>query len=255
MTSRIQLGRVKAVAKVDLTRRAEIGRMKRERTRTKIIERALRVVAEKGFDAPTIDDFVDAADVAKGTFYNYFATREAILLAVAAAVADKVDLQLLSVYAGSKDPAWRVAVALRYFVRMSETKPVWGWLIVRMLPIVGGPVSEGMRKGVVADLAAGKRSGRFQFGSMDAAVAYGMGVLLMAVRTALTDRLPKDFGEMMAAMLLQGYGIQHEEACHIAALPLPISLSDGSQTDSEAIKATNSSGARSVVRSGRKASV
>src|SRR5580698_10221849 len=132
MTSGIQLRRVEAMAKVDLTRRAEIGRMKRERTRTKIIERALRVVAEKGFDAPTIDDFVSAADVAKGTFYNYFATREAILLAVAGAVADKVDLQLLSVYAGSKDPAWRVAVALRYFVRMSETRPVWGWLIVRM---------------------------------------------------------------------------------------------------------------------------
>ncbi len=212
--------------------------MKRERTRTKIIERALQVVAEKGFDAPTIDDFVLAAGVARGTFYNYFATRETILLAVAGAVADKVDLQLLPVYAGSKDPAWRVAVALRYFVRMSETKPVWGWLIVRMLPIVGGPVSEGMRKGVVADLAAGKRSGRFQFGSLDAAVAYGMGVLLMAVRTALTDRVPKDFGEMMAAMLLQGYGIQRDEACHIASLPLPMALAEGAQTTSTKRKKT-----------------
>ncbi len=217
-------GESEAVAKVDLTRRAEIGRMKRERTHTTIIESALRVVAEKGFDAPTIDDFVRAADVAKGTFYNYFATREAILSAVAGAVADKVDSQLLSVYAGSKDPAWRVAAALRYFVRMSETRPVWGWLIVRMLPIVGGPVSEGMRKGVVADLTVGKRSGRFQFGSVDAAVAFGMGVLLMAVRTALTDRVPKDFGEMMAAMLLQGYGMQREEACRIAALHSPFLL-------------------------------
>ena len=232
--------KVMVVPQVDLIRRAEIGRMKRERTRTKIIERALRVVAEKGFDVPTIDDFVSAASVAKGTFYNYFATREALLGAVAAAVADKVDLQLLPAYAGSKDPARRVAVALRHFVRMSETKPVWGWLIVRMIPIVGGPVSEGMRKGVIADLAAGKRKGRFQFSSMDAAVAYGMGVLLMSVRTVLAGRMPKDFGETMAAMLLQGYGIQRDEACSIASLPLPFSPPEESPGTSEAINIAES---------------
>ncbi len=113
------------MAQVDPARRAEIGRMKRERTRTKIIECALRVVAENGFDIPTIDDFVSAAGVAKGTFYNYFATREAILVAVAAAVADKVDLQLVPAYAGSKDPARRITVALRHFIRMGEIKPVW----------------------------------------------------------------------------------------------------------------------------------
>ncbi len=216
--------------------------MKRERTRTKIIERALQVVAEKGFDMPTIDDFVSAAGVAKGTFYNHFDTREAILVAVAAAVADKVDLQLLPAYAGSKDPARRIAVALRHFVRMSELRPVWGWLIVRMIPIVGGPVSEGMRKGVVADLAAGKRKGRFQFSSMDAAVAYGMGVLLMSVRTVLTGRMPKDFGETMAAMLLQGYGIERDEARGIASLPLPFALSEESPAAGEATKIAESAG-------------
>jgi AcrR family transcriptional regulator len=224
------------VPQVDLTRRAEIGRMKRERTRTTIIEHALRVVAEKGFDLPMIDDFVSAAGVAKGTFYNYFDTRESLLVAVAAAVADKVDLQLLPSYAGSKDPARRIAVALRHFVRMSEIKSVWGWLMVPMIPIVGGPVSEGMRKGVVADLAAGKRKGRLQFNSMDAAVAYGMGVLLMSVRTVLTERMPKDFGETMAAMLLQGYGIQRGEACRIASLPLPFALSEESARTGEAVK-------------------
>ncbi len=116
-----------------------------------------------------------------------------------------------------------------------------GWLIVRMIPIVGGPVSEGMRKGVVADLAAGKRRGRFQFSSMDAAVAYGMGVLLMSVRTVLTGQMPKDFGETMAAMLLQGYGVERDEARSVASLPLPIPLSEESPGTSGATKNQNSS--------------
>ncbi len=168
--------------------------------------------------------------MARGTFYNYFATREAILSAVAGAVADKVDLQLLSIRPGSKDPAWRVAVAFRYFVRMSETNPVWGWLIVRMLPIVGGPVSEGMRN------RRGRRPGcREAQRPLPIRLTGGGrglwdGVLLMAVRTALAGRVRKDFGEMMAAMLLQGYGIQRDEACRIASLPLPVSPPEGSRT-------------------------
>ncbi len=111
-----------------------------------------------------------------------------------------------------------------------------------MIPIVGGPVSEGMRKGVVADLAAGRRKGQFHFSSMDAAVAYGMGLLLMSVRMVLTGRMPKDFGETMAAMLLQGYGIQQDEACSIASLPLPFSLSEESPGSSEALTIADSFG-------------
>ena len=149
------------LAKVDLARRAEIGRQKRARPRAGIIETALRVVAERGFDAPTIDDFVDAAHVARGTFYNYFQTREELLAAVAAYVVDEIDSALLPIYASTDDPARRMSVALRHFTRKSRERPEWGWLIVRMIPIEGGPLSEEMRKGVLQDLTSGKRSGRF----------------------------------------------------------------------------------------------
>jgi hypothetical protein len=121
-----------------------------------------------------------------------------------------------------------------------------------MLPIVGGPVSEGMRKGVIADLTSGKRKGRFRFDSIDAAVAYGMGVLLMAVRTALTDRIPKDFDVKMAAMLLQGYGMQREEARRIAALPLPLALAERSPAGIPGEMTANPFGSHLLVRSGCK---
>jgi hypothetical protein len=43
-------------------------------------------------------------------------------------------------------------------------------------------------------------------------------------------------------MLLQGYGIQRDEACSIASLPLPFSPSDESPGSSEAIKIAESFG-------------
>ena len=53
-------------------------RKKRE-TRGRIVEAATRLFSERGFAAPTVDDIAEAADVAKGTIYNYFDSKEAIL--------------------------------------------------------------------------------------------------------------------------------------------------------------------------------
>jgi len=212
------------VKKVDLARRAEFGRLKRERTRGGIIDTAIKVIAERGFDAPTIDDFVLAAGVARGTFYNYFQTREQLLVAVGAHVVDTLDRQLVRLYraAGSDDPALRMSVALHYFVQMSRELPHWGWIIVRMIPIEGGPLSEEMRRGVLDDLTSGKRRGRFKMQSIDAALAFAMGTLMISIRAALSHNVPEDFAESMASMFFQGLGIPAKEAARIAAVRMPV---------------------------------
>ena len=56
---------------------------------------------------------------------------------------------------------------------------------------------------------------------MDAALAFGMGTLMMSIRTALSSPMPVDFAESMAAMLLQGYGVPAREASRIASMPMP----------------------------------
>jgi AcrR family transcriptional regulator len=56
---------------------------RRERHRTEIRDRlyraALALFAERGFLETTVEDITEAADVGKGTFFNYFPTKEHIL--------------------------------------------------------------------------------------------------------------------------------------------------------------------------------
>ncbi|MGD1209920.1 MAG: TetR family transcriptional regulator [Candidatus Acidiferrales bacterium] len=56
---------------------------RRERRRTEIRERlfrsALQLFAERGYFETTVEDITEAADVGKGTFFNYFPTKEHVL--------------------------------------------------------------------------------------------------------------------------------------------------------------------------------
>jgi len=58
-----------------LTRRER----RRAETRERIIRAALRLFSERGVTATTIEDITNAADVGKGTFFNYFPSKEQII--------------------------------------------------------------------------------------------------------------------------------------------------------------------------------
>lgn len=56
-------------------------------TRERILEAAQQLFAEHGFDATTTRDIAQAAEIATGTLFNYFATKEAIVASLAAEAA------------------------------------------------------------------------------------------------------------------------------------------------------------------------
>ena len=52
---------------------------RREETRECIFRAALKLFAERGVFATTVEDITEAADVGKGTFFNYFPSKEHVL--------------------------------------------------------------------------------------------------------------------------------------------------------------------------------
>lgn len=52
---------------------------KKDETRSRIFQAAIELFREKGFEATTVDEITERADVAKGTFFNYFPRKEAVL--------------------------------------------------------------------------------------------------------------------------------------------------------------------------------
>ncbi len=54
---------------------------KKDETRTRIVTVAMELFEKQGFDGTTMEQIAEVADVAKGTLYNYFPVKEAIISA------------------------------------------------------------------------------------------------------------------------------------------------------------------------------
>lgn len=52
---------------------------KKEETRRRIFEAAIELFRSKGFEATTVDEITEKADVGRGTFFNYFPKKESVL--------------------------------------------------------------------------------------------------------------------------------------------------------------------------------
>lgn len=62
--------------------RTERARVAREQRELQILEAALQVFAARGYHGTSITDLVEAAGVARGTFYLYFDSKQAVFLAL-----------------------------------------------------------------------------------------------------------------------------------------------------------------------------
>ena len=69
--------------------------LRKEKTRAVLIETTTKLLLEKGVDALTVHDITKEADVARGTFYVYFESKEAVIWSLLEAILKPIDQELL----------------------------------------------------------------------------------------------------------------------------------------------------------------
>ncbi|MCL6481848.1 MAG: TetR/AcrR family transcriptional regulator; helix-turn-helix transcriptional regulator [Firmicutes bacterium] len=125
-------------------RRAEI--------RERIFRAALRLFAERGYAATTVHDITEAADVGKGTFFNYFPTKEHLLGAFSSMQVAKLEAVLHDA-ATQRAPTAQV---LRRLVRALAEEPGRSPALVRAM-LTGLLTAPAARALAVANLQRGRR--------------------------------------------------------------------------------------------------
>lgn len=204
---------------VAVNHRTIVGRNRRAKTIAKIIEAALQVFAEKGRDAPVIDDFIRAAGIARGTFYNYFKSTDELLQATSTWLTDdlieSIEREIISI----PDPVIRHGMGCRLWMRKAESDPAWCGFVASIWFRGGFTLKAPLR-----DIRQGIKSGGFSCQNANVAYDLVMGTLHQSmIRFIDSPNLHqrKSYGDKIVGIILQGLGASPAKIDEVMKYPLP----------------------------------
>jgi AcrR family transcriptional regulator len=172
------------MAKVDLARRAEIGRERRAKTRAQLVDAGAMLLAERPPDAITVDAVVDAAGVAKGTFYYHFQSIEELAAAVGARLGESFDELLTPARLEFTDPVERLSFGFRQFLERAISDADWARLVVQSAQSAT-EFGLGVRANLKADLSEAIALDRLSVRDPELAADIVMGIWLQVTRGIL----------------------------------------------------------------------
>lgn len=96
---------------------------KKEETRKRIIDAAFQLFIENGFENTTVDQITGKADVGKGTFYNYYCSKGALLYDLMEIIGEQRGEKIWPSIMRLEDTRKRLAKAFASLASWFETYP------------------------------------------------------------------------------------------------------------------------------------
>jgi AcrR family transcriptional regulator len=208
-----------------------VPRQQRRRTRTRdaLLDAAKTLLAARAHEGFTIDEVVDLAGVAKGSFYNHFADKEELIGAVCRQIRAKEESAVQAANAGVTSPGARIARAIAVYARLAMTAPDEAQ-IVRMTQAETLSVDSDLNAGLVRDLREGLKLGKVTIPSIEAGslLVLGQAAILMArLRRMQQNEAAAMLAQQCIALVLIGLGLEYREANQIATQAVDDILTGG----------------------------
>ena len=202
--------------------RPRVGRVERRkaRTRSALLAAARKLFAARGVEATTIAEIAEQADVAVGSFYNYFATKDELLTALLEASLTEQRQALEARQAQVEDAAEMISIAHRHLVGVAHADPDLAWLLIR-LETPDRIVRAVFWESASSDLAAGVAAGRFDVQDPQVALIASGGALIAVMHAVLEGEVALQAATAHAEGVLRSLGIDTQDAAEIARRPLP----------------------------------
>lgn len=191
------------------------------RTHAALIAAGFDLLVERPIDAIPIDDVVARAGVAKGSFFNHFADKQAFAEAIATEVRLELEEQIARANGGIADPVERIAGGMRAGAAFALNQPKRTTVLLRShgsSTVRDHPLN----RGLVSDFEAASARGLLRIEAKDCGVLYWLGLcqVLMANlierprSKAETDRRIAD----MISLGLRGLGVAEDRILALKAM-------------------------------------
>jgi AcrR family transcriptional regulator len=195
------------------------GARRREQTRQALVDAATPLIAEKGVAGLRIQEITERADVALGSFYNHFKTKEEVVEAVVASTIEVRAQAIVDRMAGFDDPAEIVSFACRRVIRIALDDPELAWLFVN-LDRADALFETIVHRSALEAFEAGVKAKRFALVDIEVALITTVGGALAIMRAILDGRCPREADVLFAESVLRASGLSPAEAAEISRRPL-----------------------------------
>jgi AcrR family transcriptional regulator len=184
---------------------------RRSSTRAKLIDAGRVVFGEKGLETATIHDITETADVGRGTFYNFFETKEDLHQAIVdemvealARLEDEVRVDL------ETDPIGALVALLERSFDLLVADDVAAWFTVRTQS-VGSPLFHRFHDITFACAEKGRATGRFDV-EPEVAVVLIASIMLGTLEAVLAGRVDRKVTDEVVFLAIRALGIPTEDA-------------------------------------------
>ncbi|MEI1280595.1 helix-turn-helix domain-containing protein [Leptospira venezuelensis] len=178
---------------------------------------ALRLFAQKDAGETSIAEVTAEAEVANGTFYNYFKTKEELLEASSFALIESIASEVETSMNELEDSAERMALAGIFFFKKARMDSDWGWALIRVAA-AAPRMSDMLLSYPLKDLQRGIKSGKFSIESIESALGLFVGALHYGIRNILEGRAKdKSHDKDMMILVLRSFGVPLTSAKSLAS--------------------------------------
>jgi AcrR family transcriptional regulator len=187
-------------------------RPKRERTRARIMDAATEIAAERG-PLASVSEIAERADIAIGTFYNHFESRDELFNAVSVAIADAVTREMEGWHSAGGNSALALSRGLIAFVTILAREPEWGHAFLMVENTYPPPRRERSAQSILRDsIDEGLASGLFSVSSTEFTLYFIEEATRLALRADLSTDGKAGAAQQAAAMVLAILGVPRGEA-------------------------------------------
>lgn len=187
---------------------------RRQHARERLVAAGRTLIAEKGVSGLRIQEITDAADVALGSFYNHFASKEDLVEAV-------VEESLSALGAATviddsvQDPAITASRAIKLVISLAFSDPTFARLVVN-LTHADALFARSFHPYARQVVDRGIERGRFVVADPEVAVNLVVGSSLSLIRSILDAQHAESVAQAHAELCLRALGVPAAEAADLS---------------------------------------
>ncbi len=192
---------------------------RRTNTREALLVAARTLLAGRATEGFTVDDIVQSAGVAKGSFYNHFSDKEELTDEVSRLIRNKEEAEIEAANRDVINPAAKIARGMAVYARFALTSPEEA-RIMTLAHVDALSVKSSMNAGLVRDLAEGLRTGKFLIPSIETGALLVIGQTAVLLSRLKSGTKAEDAGaltQQCIALTLLGLGLEYKMAHLVSA--------------------------------------